>query len=143
FKARKVHMAVVLDEYGGTAGLVTIEDVLEEIVGEIRDEYEVVEEPPQIQRIDENTAEVDARLHVDDFNDAIGVQLPEDEDYDTVGGFVFATLGRIPKAGESFDYANVRFTITAVERTKVKRVRVERLQEQPASANGSGAPKPA
>ena len=136
FKARKVHIAVVLDEYGGTAGVVTIEDILEEIVGEIQDEYELLEELPQVQQVDEQTIEVDARLYVDDLNDAFGLELPEDEDYDTVGGFVFSTLGHIPQEGEAFSVDEegkegdtFRFTVTAAERTKVLRVRVEKLEE--------------
>ncbi|MEX0885190.1 MAG: hemolysin family protein [Phycisphaeraceae bacterium] len=126
FKGRKVHLAIVLDEYGGTAGLVTIEDILEELVGEIQDEYEPLEQLPEIHPVDDRTADVDARLRIGELNDAMDLELPEDEDYDTVGGFVFSTLGHIPDTGESFDYDNVRFTVTDVDRTKVKRVRLER-----------------
>ncbi len=125
FKARKVHIAVVLDEYGGTAGLVTIEDILEELVGEIQDEYEHEEKTPQIERVDETTLRVDARVQIDDLNDELNLELPEDEDYDTVGGFVFATLGHIPKAGESFEYEGMRFTVLEAERTRVVRVQIE------------------
>jgi CBS domain containing-hemolysin-like protein len=100
FQNQKLHLAVVLDEYGGTAGLVTLEDILEELVGPIADEYEKTP-PASIRQIDENTIEVDARTYVDDLNDACALDLPEDEDYDTVGGFVFSRLGYIPKAGET------------------------------------------
>ena len=127
FKAQKVHIAIVVDEYGGTAGLITIEDILEEIVGEIHDEYEAEEESELIQPIDADAAEVDARLHVDDLNDHFRIQLPEDQDYDTVGGFVVTTLGHIPREGESFHVGDLRFTVTAAERTKVLKVKVERL----------------
>ena len=137
FKGRKVHMAIVLDEYGGTAGLITIEDIIEEIVGDIQDEYEVVEDLPQLAQVDENTAEVDARMHIDDFNDALDVELPEDEDYDTLGGFVFAQLGHIPHQGESFEFETLKFTVLEAERTKVKRVKVEKLEVSPSTpANG-------
>ena len=125
FKAKKIHIALVLDEYGGTAGLVTIEDILEELVGEIQDEYEVVDDTPQIERIDAETLHVDARVEIDDLNDELDVELPEDEDYDTVGGFVFATLGHIPKAGETFEYEGVCFKVTEAERTRVVRVEVK------------------
>ena len=141
FKANKVHLALVLDEYGGTAGLVTIEDILEELVGEIQDEYEQTEQTPQIERISDQTLRVDARVEIDDLNDELDVELPEDEDYDTVGGFVFATLGHIPKAGEAFDYEGMRFTVTEAERTRVVRVEVHLSQPQQASADsttGSG-----
>ncbi|MFW6038882.1 MAG: hemolysin family protein [bacterium] len=139
FKARKVHLAIVLDEYGGTAGLVTIEDILEEIVGDIQDEYEPQEQPPQIET-DGNTAEVDARMRIDDLNDAMDVDLPENEDYDTVGGFVFATLGHIPDEGETFEFDGLRFTVTSAERTKVNRVKLERSEPEHTStpSNGNG-----
>jgi putative hemolysin len=129
FKARKVHIAIVLDEYGGTAGLVTIEDIIEELVGDIQDEYEQAEEEPGLRKIDEKTADVDARMHIDDLNDELGIELPEDEDYDTVGGFVFSTLGHIPEVGERFEFEHVGFTVTDAERTKVKRVLVELLDQ--------------
>ena len=122
-KHRKVHIAIVLDEYGGTAGLVTIEDLLEVLVGEIADEYEPVE-PEMLRRLDERTVEVDARMYIDDFNDELELKLPEGEDYDTVGGFIFSTLGYIPKTGESFDYASMRFTIVDAEPRRVKHVRI-------------------
>lgn len=125
FQSQKLHMAVVLDEYGGTAGIITLEDILEELVGEITDEYE--EMPPEsIKKIDDNTIEVDARAYVDDLNDEYGWNLPEDADYDTVGGFVFSQLGYVPKAGEHFDYGNLTFTIASAEPRRVKRVRIQK-----------------
>lgn len=141
FRARKVHIAIVLDEYGGTAGLVTIEDILEELVGEIEDEYEPGEEKPAIRALDESTWEVDARVYIDDLNDELGIDLPEDEDYDTVGGYVFSSLGHVPEVGESFDADEMRFTVTHAERTRVISVKVERLARETSgrSANGNGA----
>ena len=124
FQNRKQHIAVVLDEYGGTAGIVTIEDILEELVGEITDEYE--EKPPKpIKRIDKNTLVIDARTYIDDLNDQCQLNLPEDEDYDTVGGFVFSHLGYIPKTGEIFDYEDLRFTITSAETRRIKRLKIQ------------------
>jgi len=126
-KAAKVHIAIVLDEYGGTAGLVTFEDVLEEIVGDIRDEYESDErEEPTVTAIDERTFDVHARMRIDELNDEIDGDLPENEDYDTVGGFVFATLGRIPEAGDAFERNGLRFEITDAEKTRVNRLRITR-----------------
>ncbi len=139
FKAEKVHIALVLDEYGGTAGLITIEDILEELVGEIQDEYEQAEQTPQIERIDDQLLRVDARVEIDDLNDELNIELPEDEDYDTVGGFVFATLGHIPKAGEAFEYEGLRFTVTEAERTRVVRVEVQLTQSPKASAESPSA----
>jgi len=123
FRSQKVHMAIVLDEYGGTAGLVTIEDLIEEIVGEIADEYEQIE-PEMFDRVDARTLEVDARMYIDDLNDELTVDLPEEEDYDTVGGFVFSTLGAIPAAGEQFDYEGLQFTVLEAEPRKINRIRI-------------------
>ena len=134
FKARKVHLAIVLDEYGGTAGLVTIEDILEELVGEIQDEYEQADEEPQIHRVDAQTVWIDARMEIDDLNDELDLELPEDDDYETVGGFVFATLGHIPKAGESFEYEGMGFTVTDAERTRVVRVELKLPEPMEATA---------
>lgn len=125
FQAQKLHIAVVLDEYGGTAGIVTIEDILEELVGEIADEYE--QAPAEMfKTLDEQTYEVDARMYIDDVNSELDIELPEEEDYDTVGGFVFSHLGYIPKVGERFDYNNLHITITAAGPRAVKRVRIKK-----------------
>jgi len=128
FQGQKLHIAVVLDEYGGTAGIVTLEDILEELVGEIADEYE---ETPQetISRIDQDTIELDARTYVDDLNDQFEFGLPEDEDYETVGGFVFTQLGYIPKTGEEFAYENLRFTVLSAETRSIKRIRIKQLSQ--------------
>ena len=125
FQNQKLHIAVVLDEYGGTAGVVTLEDILEELVGEIADEYEKSPVDP-IHKIDKHTIEADARTYVDDLNDEFESNLPEDEDYDTVGGFVFSHLGYIPKTGETFDYENLEFTITAAETRRINRIRIHK-----------------
>lgn len=129
FQNQKLHIAIVLDEYGGTAGIVTLEDILEELVGEITDEYE--ETPPEpIKKIDQNTFEADARTYIDDLNDEFDLNLPEDEDYETVGGFVFSRLGYIPKANESFDYENLKFTIASAEARKIKRIRIQKIENE-------------
>jgi len=127
FQNKKQHIAIVLDEYGGTAGIVTLEDILEELVGEITDEYEKT--PPEpIKKVDRNTIEVDARTYVDDLNDQFEWNLPEDEDYDTIGGFVFSRLGYVPKTGESFDYENLKFTITSAEARRIKHIRIQKTE---------------
>ncbi len=128
FQNQKLHIAVVLDEYGGTAGIVTLEDILEELVGEITDEYEQIP-PKSIKQIDQNTFETDARTYVDDLNNQFELNLPEDEDYETIGGFVFSHLGYIPKTGERFEYQNLKFTITSAETRKIKRIRIQKTPE--------------
>jgi len=127
FQNQKLHIAIVLDEYGGTAGIVTLEDILEELVGEITDEYEETPAEP-IKKIDQNTIEADARTYIDDLNDQCDLNLPEDDDYETIGGFVFSRLGYIPKANESFDYGNLKFTIASAEARKIKRIRIQKIE---------------
>jgi putative hemolysin len=125
FQNQKLHIAVVLDEYGGTAGIVTIEDIIEELVGEITDEYEQIP-PKPIKKIDKNTIDLDARTYINDLNDELELNLPEDEDYDTIGGFVFSHLGYIPKTAETFEYENLKFTIISAEARRIKRIRIQK-----------------
>jgi putative hemolysin len=137
---RRTHMALVVDEYGGTSGLVTMEDLLEEIVGEIFDEYDLRRESVRI--LDDETAVVDARVHVDDVNDKFGTKLPEDEVYETVAGFVFHTLGRIPKEGETFQAHGLRVTVEKAINRRILRVRMVKLpHDDPEDEDGPrGAP---
>jgi putative hemolysin len=132
FQNQKLHIAVVLDEYGGTAGVVTIEDILEELVGEISDEFEDAP-AASAKRIDETTMEIDARMYIDDVNEECGVQIPEGEDYDTISGFVLSHLGRIPRTGEIFETHGARFTVVAAEPRRIKRLRIQRLASSPAA----------
>lgn len=139
FQRSEVHMAIVVDEYGGTAGLVTIEDVLEEIVGEIHDEHEPEhEEDPALVTISETRAEVDGRFYIDDLNEALGLELPEEEDFDTVAGFVLATLGRVPSEGETFETPRARFSVLKVTPTTVLKVGIELFEPLPARAGVNG-----
>ncbi len=137
FKAQKLHIAIVLDEYGGTAGIVTIEDILEELVGEIADEYEAAE-PEAFKKLSETAWQVDARTYIDDVNRELDIELPEEEDYDTLGGFVFSHLGYIPKTGESFEFNGVRLTILLAEPRSVRRVRIEKLPRQESGLRNGG-----
>jgi CBS domain containing-hemolysin-like protein len=122
----KIHIAIVVDEYGGTAGLVTIEDLVEEIVGEIRDEYDVEHEV--VLPVSENEALMDARIPFEDVRETFGLEVEPTEAYDTLGGFVTAQLGRFPRQGESFEAAGARFVVETVEGKRIRRVRVTRLQ---------------
>jgi CBS domain containing-hemolysin-like protein len=122
------------DEYGGTAGLVTIEDIIEEVFGDIQDEYEVPEADAVEVKVnaEKRSAEIDARTYVNDANDELrelSVEIPESEHYDTVGGFVTVTLGRIPAAGETFTHEALKVTVIAAEPTRVTKVRIEPATE--------------
>lgn len=140
--SKRIHIAMVADEYGGTAGLVTIEDIVEEVFGDIHDEYELASEVRSDVKLDEGSksAEVEARAYIGDVNqelEPLGVELPESEDYDTVAGFVTAQLGHIPSAGESFRHDGLIVTVLAAEPTRVTRVRVEKA---PMAAAETGTP---
>ena len=121
-QAKQQHMAIVIDEFGGTAGLVTIEDLIEELVGEIVDEYD--EEEPMVVEVD-GAWLVDARLDVDDLAELVGIELPSDE-WDTVGGLVLELAGRVPEQGEAFDHNGLVFTAHSVQGRRVAKVRVTR-----------------
>ncbi len=122
FRAQNQHMAVVVDEYGSMQGIVTLEDLLEEIVGEIEDEYDLPDE--SLERIDEHTIRVDGTFPIDDFNEQFHVEMPDD-DYHTLAGFVFGQLGRAPEAGDEVAWNGLRFTIIEVQGTRIEKLQVE------------------
>ena len=128
FQRRKVHIAIVLDEYGGTAGLVTIEDLLEEIVGEIQDEYDV--EEPLVEQLGEDRARVDGRASVDDLLDLwdLKFQLEDDDEYDTVGGLVYHRIGGVPSPGDEVHVDGLRLTVETTDGRRVGKVLVVREQ---------------
>ena len=132
FKSSRTHIAIVSDEYGGTAGLVTIENVLEEIVGEIRDEYDV--EEPAVEREGSTRFWVAGGVPVDELRELLGVDLGAD-DVTTVGGLVYALFGRVPRSGETITRAGVRVVVERVRRRRIERVYFERLQ--PALSGGA------
>jgi CBS domain containing-hemolysin-like protein len=138
FRASGTHIAIVVDEYGGTAGLVTIEDVLEEIVGDIRDEYDDDERP--VEREGANRFWVSGRVTLGELSDVTGHEF-EHEDVSTVGGLVYELLGRVPRAGERLTIDGFRVVVERVVRRKIQRVYLERLEPEPAAhpASGGGA----
>ncbi len=131
---RHVHMAIVADEYGDVAGLVTLEDVLEEIVGEITDEYDVVES--HIQPVGHNGWRVQAKTPIWEFNEVVKASLPENEAFDTVGGLVSSTLAKIPEPGDEVGYDGFNFRVERVNRRRIGTVLVRR------SGEGGGASEP-
>src|SRR5579884_1695306 len=141
---RKVSMAIVLDEYGGTAGLVTMEDLLEEIVGEIQDEYDLEEKP--IQLIDDRTAVVNARTPIHEVNEALDLQLPS-EDVDTIAGLVYTLFGRVPAQGEAVTVDGTELRVEKTLGQRITKVRITRLPPAGGSPHpslgSSGWPGPA
>lgn len=138
FQERRQYMGIVVDEFGGTEGLVTVEDIMEEIIGEIQDEHD--EEEPLIVQQDENTWLVDGKINIEDLAESLGLKTVEDEGYETLGGFIFTHFGRLPLPGESFDYDGFRFLITKLARRRILKVRIGKLippEQQP----GGGSPE--
>jgi CBS domain containing-hemolysin-like protein len=133
FQRSKVHIGIVIDEYGGTAGLVTIEDLLEEIVGEITDEYDKVEEP-MLEKLSDNEARIDGRASVDDLAEAFDIQMngADAEEFDTVGGLVYHYVGGIPKVGDSVSVDGLTLTVESTDGRRVGKVLAKRTVQQPA-----------
>jgi CBS domain containing-hemolysin-like protein len=125
---RRIHIAIVVDEYGGTAGLVTLEDLIEEIVGEIRDEYD--EEEQLITVIDRCTVIADGMVRLEDLEEEIGVDL-EVDGVETLGGLLMNAFGRIPSEGEKLERGGLAFTVESVEEQRIVRVRIDRLEAPP------------
>src|SRR5260370_1655350 len=136
-RSRQTKMAMVVDEFGSILGVVTLEAGLELLVGEIHDEYDVVQRPLIVGQGGDAAMIFDASLSLHDLESSYNIKLPEDPAYATVGGFVLAQLGFIPRGGESFDYEGYRFTVVEIDRRRVARVKIQRLKA-PAERAGSG-----
>ncbi len=122
FQVKKLHLAIVVDEYGGVGGIVTLEDILEEIVGDIHDEFDP-DELPELEKINPSTWEFDPRMLISDFNEELGLDIPS-EDFDTIGGFVFDLFGRVPEKNETAKYNNLTFKIKDISGPKIIRIRL-------------------
>jgi len=126
FRARRQHIAIVLDEYGGTAGLVTLEDLMEEIIGEVSDIFDAT--LPSIQHLPDGTAIIDGLTLIEDINNHFGLNL-YDENYDTIAGYLLGKLNRIPKIGDSFEDsdAGIRLKVEAMDRLRISKLSLSRL----------------
>jgi CBS domain containing-hemolysin-like protein len=137
-QAKRVHMAIVVDEYGGTAGLVTIEDIVEEIVGEIRDEYDATEEP-LFQSHPDGSTSFSGRIALDEAERILGVEIPE-EDSDSLGGLVYSRLGRVPSPGEAVEVRGLRLIVEQVSGRRIRKVRAVALAAAPPESEEHGNP---
>jgi len=129
-RKEKIHMAIVVDEYGGTAGIVTLEDIIEEIVGEIQDEYD--KEAPPVKQIDENNYLVEGSILIDDLNEELGINLPEEEGVDTLAGFLLSQFGSVPKPKNMISWNDYKFVVERVLNRRVERVRIIKKEQEPA-----------
>ena len=137
FRTRRASLAMVVDEFGSILGLVTLEDILEQMVGEIHDEFDVVERPLTLA---DGAIIFDAALNVHDLHTQYNILLPDDPGYETIGGFVLSQLGFIPRGGESFEFNGYRFTVVEVDRRRVARVKIERVKPLETETAGHAAP---
>jgi CBS domain containing-hemolysin-like protein len=142
-RARRISLAMVVDEFGSILGLVTLEDVLEQMVGEIHDEFDVVQAPQIVGSGPEMAIVFDGAVSLRDLETQYEISLPEDPAYVTLGGFVLAKLGFIPRGGESFDFGGYRFTVLEMERHRVARIKLQRLMPTaPAARVERQSPQP-
>ena len=121
-QSNRTHIAVVVDEYGVTSGIVTMEDLIEEIVGEIHDEFERAEK--NIEKISDNIYLVDGKMGIEDINRELEITLPVTEDYDTIAGFIFAILGKVPSVGDVVKYEDVEVSVERVLRRRITRLKI-------------------
>jgi CBS domain containing-hemolysin-like protein len=139
-RARRISLAMVVDEFGSILGLVTLEDVLEQMVGEIHDEFDVVQAPQIVGTGSDMAMIFDGAIGLRDLETQYEIHLPEDPSYATLGGFVLARLGLIPRGGESFDFAGYRFTVLKMERHRLARVKLQRLLPAGQAPRAEGQP---
>ena len=127
-KESPVNVTIVLDEYGATAGMITLEDMLEEIVGEIRDEYDE-DEQDSVQKISEREYVIEGSIKLDDLNELLELEL-DSEDYDSLGGFIIERLDHLPQAGESIEYNNMKFVVQQVDKKRIEKVHLYLPEEE-------------
>lgn len=131
FQAKKIHMAIVVDEFGGTEGMVTMEDIIEEIVGEIHDEYD--DEKKSIERTSDGTTIVEANISIHDLNEQFGAHIPESSDYETLAGFLQKITGRFPEVNEEIHYQGLNYSVLSKSARRIRQVKMRRLPPQESS----------
>lgn len=137
FQTNKIHMAIVVDEFGGTAGIVTQEDVIEQIFGDIYDEYDV-DEVPELREVEPGCYAADAWVSLRDIEDELGIEFPEQTDYDTLGGFLLSQVGKVPQVGDEFRWNGLLFRVSEADTTKIKSVLILVENERAGHAVAAG-----
>lgn len=123
FQEKKMHIAVVVDEFGGTAGIITLEDIIQEVVGELRDELESGE--PELKKIKENEYIIDASVSIEEFAEEFSIEIPDERDFDTVGGWLLNQLEQIPKEGDYYEYGDLKISILKTENNRILQIKTE------------------
>ena len=135
FKERRRHLAVVVDEFGSTAGVITVEDILEQLVGNIEDEFDVSPSEPALE--DESVMVLDGSMNIRDLDAEYGLHLPRDAGFETLAGFILARLQRIPSVRDHFEYEGRRYTVEELEGHRISKVRIERVMKQEGEAEAA------
>ena len=125
FKAKKTNVAIVVDEWGGTEGIISLEDIVEEVVGEIRDPYD--QEETQVTKIDDDNFVAEGKISIYDLEEETDLEFPEDRDYDTLGGFIFTQYGNIPNIGQQIEYNSYLFTVKEMDGHRIEKVLIEAM----------------
>jgi len=133
FQCGETHMAIVVDEYGGTAGIISLEDILEELVGDIRDEYDNIEDERIVEKISNNQYYVDGKANIDYLRNTININFPENALYDTIGGFVISESGKIPEEGSKLYFKGWKFEVKDSDKTKVNYILIEKVNNKKSS----------
>jgi len=137
FKRGRTHLAVVVDEYGGTAGVISLEDVLEELVGEIRDEYDDAESETMVRKVGENSFLIDGRVNVHELEEVLNIQFPQSDRYDSLGGFLIDQIGKVPKTKQQIEFSNWTFTIQEGDKKRINKVLAQKNVSKIPSENDS------
>jgi CBS domain containing-hemolysin-like protein len=135
FKKRRRHLAVVVDEFGSTAGVITVEDILEQLVGDIEDEFDISQPEPELK--DESVLVLEGAVNIRDLETQHGLLLPRDAGFETLAGFVLARLQRIPYLGESFEYEDHRYTVDEMEGHRIAKVKIEKVENTESKAESA------
>jgi CBS domain containing-hemolysin-like protein len=124
----KQKLAIVVDEYGGFSGMVAVEDIIEEVLGDLKDEIDDSGEETEIVEIKKHVYLIEASTQLDDVAEVLGIEFVEDRDYDSIGGFIYSSLGTIPQPGEIIEYGNFKFEVLSVEKNRIEKVKVTRIE---------------
>ena len=124
----KQKLAVVVDEYGGFSGMIAVEDIIEEVLGDLKDEIDDSEEETEIVELEKHVYMIEATTHLDDVAEVLGIEFVEDRDFDSIGGFIYSSLGTIPEPGEVIEYENFKFEVLSVEKNRIEKVKVTRIE---------------